>query len=96
MGPLGPDQTNASEAQANTLVSAEVGKSTASIPVTYVSNSSGDSKGIGPARTILSTIKQVYHLHLVDRFLGLTQIKMNVFINIHRTWSRSREIFDNY
>jgi hypothetical protein len=42
------DQTNTSETQADTLVSAEVSIPTAPIPLTHASNYSGDSKGIGP------------------------------------------------
>ena len=42
------DQSNALEAQANPLVSAEISISTTPIPLTHISNSSGNSSEISP------------------------------------------------
>ncbi|PKK57810.1 hypothetical protein RhiirC2_797359 [Rhizophagus irregularis] len=45
-------QTDTSEVRANPLVSAEVSESTAPIPLTHDSNSSDDSKKIGPNNSL--------------------------------------------
>src|ERR1043166_5912316 len=45
-------QTGTSEVRANPLVSAEVSESTAPIPLTHDSNSSDDSKEVGPSNSL--------------------------------------------
>jgi len=72
------DQSNSSEAQEQSLDSAEVSVPTAPIPSSHDSNSSGDSRGIGPDNSPKSqaSVPSAY------RFLGLIQIRWNVFINM--------------